>query len=81
MNVLQLAHKYRAVAEAICDHRLPNRLNLSPSSVNMIAILPIALLEEQVRMEGAAAYERKLRNLYPEAFTIWPGPTQLSFWS
>jgi hypothetical protein len=45
MTPRELAIATSAIANAICDGHLPNRLNHAISTINMAAVMPIGLTE------------------------------------
>jgi hypothetical protein len=78
MTPRELAIATSAIANAIGDGHLPNRLNHAISTINMTAVMPIGLTEAIIvrrDLDGScslAAAEQLLRETWPEHFKKEP---------
>jgi hypothetical protein len=78
MTPRELAIATAAIANAICDGHLPNRLNHAISTINMTAITPIGLIEANIVRQDLngtrplAAVEQLLIETWPEHFKKEP---------
>src|ERR1019366_1043817 len=78
MTPRELAIATSAIANAICDGHLPNRLNLAIFTINMTAITPIGLIEANIVRQDLngtrplAAVEQLLIETWPEHFKKEP---------
>ena len=78
MTPRELAIATSAIANAICDGHLPNRLNHAISTINMTAITPIGLIEANIierDLDGTrslAAVQQLLIETWPEHFRKEP---------
>jgi len=79
-TALELAFATHAIANAICDGVLPNRLNHAPSDVNLAAVMPVALIEAEIvrRDQDGSRPMVEVENLlfatWPEFFAARRGP-------
>ena len=78
MTPRELAIATSAIANAICDGLLPNRLNHAPSMINMAAVMPLGMIEaDLVRQDlngtrSLAAVQQLLIETWPEHFKKEP---------
>jgi hypothetical protein len=78
MTPRELAIATSAIANAICDGLLPNRLNHAISTINMTAITPIGLIEANIierdlnGTRSLAAVQQLLIETWPEHFKKEP---------
>ena len=78
MTPRELAIATSAIANAICDGRLPNRLHHTTSTINMAAITPIGLIEANLVRQDLngtrplAAVQQLLIETWPEHFKKEP---------
>jgi hypothetical protein len=78
MTPRELAIATSAIANAICDGHLPNRLNHAISTINMTAITPVGRIEAVIvrrDLNGScsvAAAEQLLIETWPEYFKKEP---------
>ena len=83
MTPRELAIATSAIANAICDGHLPNRLNHAISTINMTAVMPIGLIEAIIvrrDLDGScslAAAEQLLRETWPEHFQLKKEPQRV----
>jgi hypothetical protein len=83
MTPRELAIATSAIANAICDGHLPNRLNHAISTINMAAVMPIGLTEAIITrrdLDGScslAAAEQLLRETWPEHFQLKKEPQRV----
>ena len=83
MTPRELAIATSAIANAICDGHLPNRLNHAISTINMAAVMPIGLTEAIIvrrDLDGScslAAAEQLLRETWPEHFQLKKEPQRV----
>jgi hypothetical protein len=83
MTPRELAIATSAIANAICDGHLPNRLNHAPSTINIAAVMPIGLTEAIIvrrDLDGScslAAAEQLLRETWPEHFQLKKEPQRV----
>jgi hypothetical protein len=80
MTPRELAVATSAIANAICDGHLPNRLNHAISTINITASMPIGLIEADIvrlDLKGThplAAVEQLLIETWPEHFVLKKEP-------
>ena len=78
MTPRELAIATSAIANAICDGLLPNRLNHAPSMINTAAVMPLGMIEaDLVRQDlngtrSLAAVQQLLIETWPEHFKKEP---------
>jgi hypothetical protein len=78
MTPRELAIATSAIANAICDGHLPNRLNHAISTINMTAVMPLGMIEaDLVRQDlngtrSLAAVQQLLIETWPEHFKKEP---------
>ena len=78
MTPRELAIATSAIANAICDGHLPNRLNHAISTINLTASTPIGLIEANIVRQdlngscSLAAAEQFLTETWPEHFKKEP---------
>jgi hypothetical protein len=83
MTPRELAIATSAIANAICDGHLPNRLNHAISTINMTAITPIGLIEANIVRQDLhgtrplAAVEQLLIETWPEHFQLKKEPQRV----
>ena len=79
-TALDLALATHAIANAICDGVLPNRLNHAPFDVNLAAVMRVALIEADIvrRDQDGSRPMVEVENLlvatWPEFFAARRGP-------
>jgi hypothetical protein len=78
MTPRELAIATSAIANAICDGHLPNRLKHAISTINMTAVMPLGMIEaDLVRQDlngtrSLAAVQQLLSESWPEHFKKEP---------